>query len=384
MCLLDVTGRILLQRRIGHDVAGLAQLGQVLTGQAGVVRVAIERAEGILVERLHAWRLATYCISPKISSRARERYRLAAAKSDTFDAYVLADTLRHEHHHWRQISPPSPLLAELRAISRDRQRIMYAQQACESQLRAVMDAYYPAPLHLFSTLDRDITLAFITDYPTPGQAARVGCARMDAFCHRHGYSGRTDPAVLVDRLRPHLLTASEGTVAGKAFSARLFTEQLRLLNTHLRAYNKRLDELLAQHPDTKIFTSFPGVGPIVAATLISEIGEDRSRFPAPGALLAETGLAPVTRASGRTRQVRFRYAANRCMRHAIDWWMFVAAREDDWSRHVYEAARARGLGKYRALRGLGARWTRILWSCWTNHVPYDPTIHHKDHEPNTA
>lgn len=86
----------------------------------------------------------------------------------------------------RPLSPPSPLLAELRAVTRDRQRVLYAQQACESQLRAIMDAYHPAPLHLFSTLDRDISLDFIADYPTPAQAGRVGTARMEAFCRRHG------------------------------------------------------------------------------------------------------------------------------------------------------------------------------------------------------
>ena len=320
--------------------------------------MAIERAEGLLVEHLHTLEVEIFCVSPKISARARERYRMAAAKSDAFDAFVLADTLRHEHRHWRPLIPPSPLLAELRAISRDRDRLVIAQQACENRLRAVLEAYHPAPLHLFSSLDRDITLDFLTDYPTPEQAARVGTARMVGFCRRHGYSGRTDPAILVDRLRPHLLSAGPGTIAGKAFSAGLFTEQLRMLNTHLRAYNKHLDELLDQHPDTPIFTSFPGIGPVVAATLISEMGEDRARFPVASALLAEAGLSPVTRASGRTRQVRFRYAANRRMRHMIDWWAFGAAREDDWSRQIYEEARARGQGKYRALRGLGARWTR--------------------------
>jgi transposase len=378
LCLLDGTGRVRSQRRISHDVAGLAQLGQVLTTQAGLVRVAIERSEGILVEQLHGWNVPVYCVSPKISARARERYRLSATKSDTFDAYVLADTLRHEHRHWRALSPPSPLLAELRAVSRDRQRVLYAQRACQSRLRAIMDAYHPAPLHLFSTLDRGISLDFIADYPTPEEASRVAATRMAAFCRRHGYSGRTKPQILVDRMRPHLLAASDGTTAGKSFSAKLFADQLRLLNTHLRAYDKRVNELLAAHPDTPIFTSFPGVGPVVAATLISEMGEDRSRFPTPGALLAETGLAPVTRASGRTHQVRFRYAANRRMRHAIDWWMFVATREDDWSGTLYQHARARGQGKYRALRGLGARWTRILWRCWTEHTTYDPARHHRE------
>ena len=155
-----------------------------------------------------------------------------------------------------------------------------------------------------------------------------------------------------------------------------------MLNDHLREYNKRMAELLANHPDTPIFDSFPGIGPMIAATLISEMGEDRSRFTHPGALLAETGLAPVTRASGRTHQVRFRYAANRNMRHAIDWWMFVATREDAWSKAIYDNYRTRGHGHYRALRGLGARWTRILWRCWTDHSIYDPTRHHP--EPATA
>lgn len=381
VCLIDEQGRVLRQQRVQHDIAGFAELDRLLGSCPGRLRLAIERAEGLLVEHLHTLGVETFCVSPKISARARERYRLAATKSDVFDAFVLADTLRHEHTHWRPLNPPSPLLAELRAISRDRDRVVIAQQATENRLRAVLDAYHPAPLHLFSTLDRDITLDFVADYPTPEQAARVGAARMHGFCRRHGYSGRTDPTVLVERLRPNLLTASEGTVAGKAFSAQLFADQLRMLNSHLRAYNKRLDELLAIHPDTAVFTSFPGIGSVIAATLISEMGEDRARFPTPGALLAEAGLAPVTRASGRTRQVRFRYAANRRMRHMIDWWAFVATREDDWSRQVYDAGRARGQGKYRALRGLGSRWTRILWRCWADHTPYDPAIHHRTAEP---
>lgn len=172
--------------------------------------------------------------------------------------------------------------------------------------------------------------------------------------------------------QPHLLTASEGTVAGKSLAAKAFTEQLGLLNTHLRAHDKRMRELLDAHPDTPIFTSFPGIGPVIAAVLISGMGETRERFASASALLAETGLAPVTKASGRTRQVRFRCAANRRMRHAIDWWMFVAVREDPWSADTYQQARAAGQPHHRALRGLGARWVRIPWRCWQDRTIYDP------------
>jgi len=376
LCVLNAAGTPVLQQSISHDVAGLALLASQLAGLCSSVAMAIERAEGLLVELLQTLpNLILYCVSPKISARARERYRLSAAKSDLFDAFVLADTLRHEHRRWRPLSRMSPLTAELQAVSRDRQPVLHAKVACESRLRAVLESYHPAPLHIFSELDRDITLEFIRAYPTPDQARRVKTGRMSAFCARQHYSGRTDPAVLVDRVTPHLLEASKGTTAGKFFAAKLFAEELRMHTEHLRAFDKRLDELLQRHPDAPIFTSFPGIGPVVAATLISEMGDDRTRFPSPDVLLAEAGLAPVTKASGRTRQVRFRYAANRRMRHAIDWWAFVASREDPWSKIVYQTARGHGQNKYRALRGLGARWTRVMWRCWTDHSCYDPTRH---------
>jgi hypothetical protein len=80
----------------------------------------------------------------------------------------------------------------------------------------------------------------------------------------------------------------------------------------------------------------------------------------------------VTRASGRMHQVRFRYACNDRIRHAIDWWAYVSTREVDWASEAYEKARARGQGKYRALRGIGSRWARILWRCWNDHTTYNP------------
>lgn len=374
---LDPRGTRIVSRKVAHTVDGLAIMVGLITGLAGPVRIAIERAEGLLVEYLQQHCDAEiYCVSPKISARARERYRMASAKSDEFDAYVLADTLRHQYRQWRALAVPSALLAELTAVSRDRQRIVDMQVDTENRLRAIMESYHPGPLHLFSSLDRDISLEFIRRYPTPVKAARVGEARMGGFTGRQGYTGRVPARTLVDRIAPHLLTASDGTVAGKALSANAFAEQLQLLNSHLRTHDGRLRELLDAHPDTPIFTSFPGIGPVIAGVLISEMGEARQRFPSARALLAETGLAPVTRASGRTRQVRFRYAANRRMRHAIDWWMFVATREDDWSGEIYKQARAAGQGHYRALRGLGARWTRILWRCWHDHSTYSPEIHH--------
>lgn len=375
LCVLDATGTRQRQVRLTHDVAGLTQLDAELTRFGTGLAICVERSEGLLVERLQAGGHLVYPVNPRIAARARERYRVANSKDDVFDAFALADTLRHEHTHWRSLPVASPVLAELRALTRDRSRLLQSQQRVEAQLHAILDAYHPAPTQLFSSLDRDITLAFITDYPTPQAANRIGDQRMAAFCRRQSYRGRVDPAILAQRLKDNLLSGAEGTVAGKSHSAQVFAELLGLLNRQLAGYDTALERVLAQHPDAHIFRSFPGIGPNTAAVLLAEIGEDRSYYPAVGMLLAEAGLAPVTRSSGRSHHVGFRYAANARLRDACTWWAYNSLKTSPWARAAYDDARARKQPHHRALRGLAARWMRVLWRAWTDGVAYEQARH---------
>jgi transposase len=376
LCVLDPAGARLTQQRLTHDVAGLTALDTALAQHATALPIAVERAEGLLVEHLQARGHAVFAVSPRIAARARERYRVAAVKDDRLDAFVLADTLRHEHHHWWALSAPSPLLAEIRALTRDRDRLQQTQQATESQLRAILESYHPAPTRLFSSLDRQIALHFVLDYPTPAAASRIKTTRMSGFLARHHYTGRVPAQVLATRLADNLLAASPGTIAGKSYSAQTFAQILQLLNTQLADYDDAIAAAVAGHPDTPIFTSFPGVGPILTGVLLAEIGEDRARFPTPAALLAEAGLAPVTRASGRSRTVRFRYAANSVLREASMWWAYNSMKQAPWAKAAFRDARdRRGQHYHRALRGLAARWMRVLWTCWHTNTPYDPERH---------
>ena len=376
LCVVDNAGKRLTQMRVTHDVAGLAALQAELSRFSDRMPIAIERSEGLLVEHLQALGHALFPVSPRISARARERYKVASVKDDRFDAFVLADTLRHEHGHWRTLSIPTPLLAEIKALTRDRDRLLETQQAVESQLRMILEAYHPAPVRLFSSVDRQITLSFVLDYPTPAIAGRIKTTRMAGFLARHHYTGRVPAQVLAERMRTNLLTGSSGTVAGKSFSAQSFARLLQLLNSQLAEYEDAIAAAVAEHPDARIFASFPGVGPITTAVLLAEIGEDRARYPRPEVLLAEAGLAPVTRSSGRSRKVRFRYAANTRLRESAMWWAYNSMKESPWAAAAFREARdQRGQQYHRALRGLSARWMRILWRCWIDEIPYDPAKH---------
>jgi transposase len=70
----------------------------------------------------------------------------------------------------------------------------------------------------------------------------------------------------------------------------------------LGLYRQRIEELFGRHPDHDLFGSLPGAGPKLAPRLLSEIGDDRTRFGGdPQGLQCLAGTAPVTRRTGKAR-----------------------------------------------------------------------------------
>ena len=76
LCVLDPAGRLVYQGKFTHDAAGVRELNQRLRRHGPVTGIAIERSEGLLVESLQQQGHRLFCVSPKMSARARERYRL--------------------------------------------------------------------------------------------------------------------------------------------------------------------------------------------------------------------------------------------------------------------------------------------------------------------
>lgn len=100
LCVVDEAGRRLRERLVPHDEAGIAGLCRGLVA-LGVTRVAIERPDGILVDRLLESGVTVIAVHPNQAKAARERYSVARGKSDRFDAFVLAELARTDAHRLR-------------------------------------------------------------------------------------------------------------------------------------------------------------------------------------------------------------------------------------------------------------------------------------------
>ena len=107
---------------------------------------AIEKPHGRIVDFLLDHGVVVYPVNPKALDRARDRFRMSQSKSDSFDAYVLAEFLRTDHVHLRALEPNSAQAQELKMLSRDHQRLMRQKTRLLNQIGIALKEYYPRPL----------------------------------------------------------------------------------------------------------------------------------------------------------------------------------------------------------------------------------------------
>jgi hypothetical protein len=69
---------------------------------------------GTVVDFLLDHGVVVFPVNPKALDRARDRFRMSQAKSDPFDARVLAAFLRTDHAHLHRLLPNSEPAQELK------------------------------------------------------------------------------------------------------------------------------------------------------------------------------------------------------------------------------------------------------------------------------
>jgi transposase len=94
-------------------------------------------------------------------TRNKRRAKAAGTKTDAIDAYLLARTGRSDLADLRPLQPDSPLVQELKALSRDLEALIHSQTRLVNQLTACLKEYYPVALELFWKLHQPATLAFL-------------------------------------------------------------------------------------------------------------------------------------------------------------------------------------------------------------------------------
>ena len=337
---------------------------------------AIEKPQGRIVDFLLDHGVVIYPVNPKALDRARDRFRMSQSKSDSFDAYVLAEFLRTDHVHLRALQPDSEQAQELKMLTRDHHRLRRHKTRLLNQIEVTLKEYYSRPLEVFSDLESQIALDFLQQYPTPRALSELTRRNWNRFAKREHRLGEQRCKELWEKLSQPQLKIPEHVVRTKAQLLLVLVIQLRSLAEAVKNYSDRVESFFASMPAAKFVKTLPGAKSGTTVPMLwAELGDAKSRWQSFRHLQAEAGGVPVTKASGKSRVIQFRFACNKLLRYASYWLSFNSLNRCEWANKYYRDQRRKGHSHPQALRALGAKWLKIIFVMWRDHQPYDENLH---------
>jgi transposase len=387
-CLLDAQGQVRGERAVGHTAGAVHEAVQwvrALTGTAPhETAVAIETPHGALVDTLLDQGFGVFAINPKQLDRFRDRFSAGGAKDDRRDAQVAADALRTDRRAFRRVSSDDPVIIQLRDVSRLLEDLRVDEGRLANQLREQLYRVDAAWLTLSPAADDPWLWTILCATPHPDAWRSLARRRIASALRAHRIRRLTVDEVVRAVEQPRL-TVAPGVADAVAIRITALMPQLLVVHEQRTLAARQADRLLDQlasrgeapederreHRDVEILQSLPGVGRIVAATMLTESAgpmTDRDYFT----LRTFAGTAPVTKRSGkRVFFVHMRYACKRRLRDALYHWSRTSLQCDAGTRAYYDRLRARGHGHARALRSVADRWLRILVAMLRTGTLYD-------------
>lgn len=381
ICIIDSIGNVLAEFVIKKNVEGFIMLLEKLREYSQSVsdfKILIETPHSLIVDFLHHHGYPIWHINPNTLKSCRERYRTSKAKSDKFDAFVLADVMRTDHMAPIPFTLGSELSREIAILTSDLRGFIREKTALSNKLIATIKEYYLVFNELFSNIICKSALQFLIAYPTYEEAKALSEKQFINFFKKQDYRRTDRLKEAYKKLKETQISIEPVIIRTKSKKAVAIATQLLFLLKQIKEYENDIESLLDDHPDKEIFSSIPGAGKRLAPELIAHFGDNRDRFNSYVEIQRLAGSAPVTKQSGNYRGVTFRFACNKKFRKTLQILALCSLTKCLWARKYYDKQIAKGKTHHHALRCLANKWVKIIFKMWKEHQKYDDNRHLAD------
>jgi transposase len=264
---------------------------------------------------------------------------LERTKTDAIDAMGIARFAAEKRPAVTAL--PDALAEELRELVHLRDRLLQDFGDRVRQLHRLVDLDFPEFTRYVRTLDSELAVAILRDYPTATAFRGVSVRRLAAL----RYDGRHQVGLDLART---LIEAARRSV-GQHHSAtyrlqiRYACDDLNVLRHRLRDIDRDIEGKLREHEIGRLLTTIDGIGTNTAACVIAEVG-DPAHFRSGSALAAYVGAIPALKQSGKRQFARGAMTPIGNARLCAALWMptLSAVRNNPWLRAYYQRLRARG------------------------------------------
>lgn len=232
--------------------------------------------------------------SPMLKTDKRDALMLA---NHLYNQLELGAQVANKMQLVRQVEAPSEAAAQLKSLTRHRYELIHESTRRKNKLTALCDELFPELVRVLKDPNSVTALALREHYPTPQTLASASLVSLKGL--RGG--ARSISEAKLQELQ-QLAAQSIGTKdlarqRGLILEQTQLIKELRLLREHLSELESEISSVVEQSREGQILRSVPGVGPIMAASIIAAIGSINN-FPSAAKLKAYFGWAPVRDQTG--------------------------------------------------------------------------------------
>lgn len=309
-------------------------------------------------------------LNPIQSHSLRELY-IRKAKTDAKDSLVIADLVRFGR--CKASNVPQDKILALRELCRSRAYLIDMAADLKRKLIALLDRIFPEYESLFDPVFGKASIAVLRKYPTPQKVKNAHLEKLTELLMESsgGHFGEWKARQLKEAA--HNSFGIDDSCGVYSALLGMFLEQILSLIDQADLLEKQITSLLEEF-DSQL-TSIPGVGIVLAATILSEIG-DISRFSSSDKLLAYAGLDPSVKQSGefKSNQNRMSKRGSPYLRRAIWLASTVAVQFDPMFRAYYEKKMSEGLHYMNAIGHVSRKMTAVIFAVLRDGQPYQPIL----------
>lgn len=341
------------------------------------VVICLEQTRGALIYALMKYEfLSLVPVNPKQLARFREVLGASEAKDDPDDAEFLAELFAKHETHLRIWKPDAEETRLLALLSEDRRHCVDQRTSLTNQLKSQLKQYFPQALRLFDLIYSPMACALLERWPSLSEMQAATDEEILQLFREYRGGSRQQRQEKLAMIRDAIaLTTDSAIIQSRRLLVLTLIQQIKVLNGAIQEYDQQIQSAFRSHADYDIFHSFPGAGAAMGPRLLCAFGSDRERYSAAQDVQSISGIAPVTRRSGKSRVVRRRWACNKYLRQTFHEYASHSIKFSAWAHAYYVMMKERTGGHQAALRSLAFKWIRILYRCWRDRQLYNESVY---------
>lgn len=226
-------------------------------------------------------------------SDAFRKVHLSTTKTDKEDSFLIADLLRFGS--FQETKMATETIVSLRNLSRF--RVTMSQQITDTKRRIVtiMDQVFPEFETLFSNSFGKTAKVLLEEYPTPESFETITTRKLTNLIAKLSKGHFKKNKAEEIKQKASVSFGIDFALDSFKLELSLLLKQLDFLGVQIAVVEREIGQIMETIPTT--LRTLPGVDTILAAAILSEIG-DITRFKTSAQLVSFAGINPTVHQSG--------------------------------------------------------------------------------------